>query len=73
MLVLGRKVGEAIDIGEGVRVTVLAIKGNRVRIGIDAPDHIQIRREELQWQDQSFGETQPLRPNFEKGCNFAIA
>jgi carbon storage regulator len=47
MLVLSRRVGEAIVIGDGTKVTVLAVDGQRVRLGIDAPEEIGIRREEL--------------------------
>ena len=51
MLILTRRVGETIVIetpaGERVEVAVLGVKGNQVRIGTDAPDHIQIMREEL--------------------------
>lgn len=47
MLILTRKLGEVICIGEGVRVKVLAIKGYQVRLGIDAPESIEIHREEI--------------------------
>jgi carbon storage regulator len=47
MLVLTRKVGEKIHIGDGITVTVLDVKGARVRIGIDAPGDIRIVRGEL--------------------------
>jgi carbon storage regulator len=47
MLVLSRKCGEKVVIGEGVIVTVLSVEGGRVRIGIEAPDHIPILRGEL--------------------------
>lgn len=47
MLVLSRKSAEQIQIGEDVVVTVVEIQGNCVRIGIDAPDEIRIRRMEL--------------------------
>lgn len=47
MLVLSRKPNESIRIGEGVVITVLAIRGNAVRIGVDAPKDIQILRTEL--------------------------
>ena len=47
MLVLTRKVGEEIVIGEGITVSIVAIHGNRVRIGIDAPLGVTIRRAEL--------------------------
>lgn len=47
MLVLTRKIGEKIQIGDGITVTVLDVKGARVRIGIDAPDSVRIVRGEL--------------------------
>jgi len=47
MLVLGRKVNESIIIGDNVVVTVLAVDGERVKIGIDAPMDIAIMRQEL--------------------------
>ena len=47
MLVLSRKVGEQIVIGEGVVVTVLSIRNSQVRIGIQAPNNVPIWRGEL--------------------------
>lgn len=47
MLVLQRKVGESILIGEETTVTLLAVEGGRVRLAVDAPKHIQILRSEL--------------------------
>jgi len=47
MLVLSRKSGEAIKIGDDVTLTVLSIKGNRVRIGIEAPSDCRIVRDEV--------------------------
>ena len=47
MLVLTRKSGEAIRIGDSVSLTILEIKGNQVRIGIDAPDDVVVYREEV--------------------------
>ncbi|MCD6551755.1 carbon storage regulator CsrA [Thermotoga sp.] len=47
MLVLTRKVGEKIVIGDEIVITVLKIEGNSVKIGIEAPEHVKILREEL--------------------------
>lgn len=47
MLVLSRKPGEKVIIGNGVTVTVLGVLGNRVRVGIDAPAQVRILRGEL--------------------------
>jgi carbon storage regulator CsrA len=48
MLVLGRKSGESIRIGEGIEITVVGISGNRVRLGIQAPESIRVLRSELE-------------------------
>jgi carbon storage regulator len=47
MLILTRRVGEKLIIGENVTVTVLGVKGNQIRIGIDAPRDVQVNREEI--------------------------
>ena len=47
MLILTRKIGEALMIGEDVTVTVMDVKGNRVRIGISAPKDVAVHREEI--------------------------
>ena len=47
MLVLTRKVGEQIFIGEDIRVTVVGIRGEKVRLGFTAPDEVPIHREEV--------------------------
>jgi carbon storage regulator len=47
MLVLSRRRDESIVIEGGIRITVVGIRGNQVRVGIEAPDHIGIYREEL--------------------------
>lgn len=47
MLVLSRKVNERILIGDDIRITVVAARGNQIRIGIEAPDSVPILREEL--------------------------
>ena len=47
MLILTRKPGEAIIINSDVKVTVLSIEGNKIRIGVDAPKEISVHREEI--------------------------
>jgi carbon storage regulator len=47
VLILTRKVGEALMIGEAVTVTVMAVHGNQVRIGIKAPRDVEVHREEI--------------------------
>ena len=47
MLILTRRVGEALKLGEDITVTVLGVRGNQVRIGIDAPKSVAIQREEI--------------------------
>jgi carbon storage regulator len=47
MLILTRRVGEAVKIGESVTITVLGVKGNQVRIGVDAPRDVAVHREEI--------------------------
>ena len=47
MLILTRRVGEAVVINEEVTVTILGIKGNQVRIGVNAPKNVSVHREEI--------------------------
>jgi len=47
MLILTRRVQEALMIGDNVTVTVLSVKGNQVRLGIDAPRDVEVHREEI--------------------------
>jgi carbon storage regulator len=47
MLILTRKLGESITIGDDIKITFLETKGKQVRIGIEAPPHITVHREEI--------------------------
>lgn len=47
MLILTRRVGETVMIGEDVSVTVLRVKGNQVRLGVNAPKNVSVQREEI--------------------------
>jgi carbon storage regulator len=47
MLILTRKLGESITIGDDIKITFLDVKGRQVKLGIDAPPHIGVHREEI--------------------------
>jgi carbon storage regulator len=63
MLILTRRVGETVMIGDEVTVTVLGVKGNQVRMGINAPRTVAVHREEIferikhEGSDNDFGQT----------------
>lgn len=50
MLILTRKQGESVFIGDNIKVTVVEVKGHQIRVGIDAPKEIRIYREEIYYQ-----------------------
>ena len=47
MLILTRRVGEIVMIGDSITVTVLRVKGNQVRLGVNAPKSVSVQREEI--------------------------
>ena len=61
MLILTRRIGEVLRVGDEVSITVLGIKGNQVRIGIDAPKDVAVHREEIYQRIKN--ETQPHSGN----------
>jgi len=56
MLVLSRRVGEEIIINENIRVTVVAVKGDRIRLGIEAPRNVAVDRAEVHERRIQFAE-----------------
>ncbi len=64
MLILTRRVGETVMIGEDVTVTVLGVKGNQVRVGVNAPRDVAVHREEIFERikrEEQDGEARPAR------------
>ncbi len=47
MLILTRRVGETVMIGDDIAITVLGVKGNQVRVGVNAPKEVSVHREEI--------------------------
>jgi carbon storage regulator len=59
MLVLSRKIGQRVKIGDGIVVTVVASRGGHVRLGVEAPHDVTILREELSWPDAEGSPSSP--------------
>jgi len=69
MLVLSRMPGETILIGNGIAVTVVEVKGNRVRLAFDAPDQVRILRGELAcWLDDSLDDDLAAKPDWSRAA-----
>ena len=64
MLILTRRIGETLMIGEDATVTVLGVKGTQVRIGIKAPKHVAVHREEIYERIKSEGDAQATSGRF---------
>lgn len=60
MLILTRRVGETLIIGDSINVTVLGVKGNQVRLGINAPRDVNVHREEVFQRSHGEGESSEL-------------
>jgi carbon storage regulator len=66
MLVLSRRPGETVVIGDHIRLTVLAVRGNQVRLGVTAPPEVSVLREELLQETEDFGAS-PVLPQAGEG------
>jgi len=61
-LILTRRVGEMIKIGDEIEVVVMAVNGNQVRVGIKAPKHIAVHREEIAERIRKEKDVKPFNP-----------
>ena len=71
MLILTRRIGESLRIGDEVSVTVLGIKGSQVRIGVNAPKSVSVHREEVydRINDESSKKSDKAEENSDKNIN----
>jgi carbon storage regulator len=67
MLVLTRRLGETVVIDGGIQITVVAVQGNKVRLGISAPPSVQVDREEIHQRRAEFAPPLPDQPD-QLGC-----
>jgi carbon storage regulator CsrA len=69
MLVLSRKPGEKVVIGNGITLTVVEVRGNRVRLAFDTPDQVRILRGELAcWQDDPLDADLDGKPDWSRAA-----
>ena len=66
MLILTRRVGETLVIGDEIRITVLGVRGNQVRMGVNAPKNVAVHREEIYQRIQSEKDSSQTIPEFDR-------
>lgn len=66
MLILTRRIGESVVIGDDIHITVLGVKGNQVRVGVNAPKDVSVHREEIyqriQFEKEAEGKSGNIAP-----------